>query len=229
MSTPTIQRAVQLNDEASRHLVNGDADLALDRYKKALSILRDGLQEDEESSMVWEEHGHNPGVQIANDTPIQLRAYPSIRGNRQSFVSARPLHYQEVGAHGVERNTCMKLLSAVVIFNLSLLYHTIDLDRGTTALQPSCIQLYDMCRELLDRAEVRHHRESAILRAICLNNMAVITYDLDEYATTEALLQNLVHCLTTQDGPNEYFGPHEMQGFALNCMLLRAPTGAKAA
>jgi hypothetical protein len=226
MSAQTIQHAAKLNEEASSLLLNGDSNAALAQYKEALKILRSTLQDEDE--VVANTELSDSALNVYK-VPIRLRALPlpEEQWENQKFIYRMLICYGEPLPR--ETGTCAKLLSAVVVFNLSFLYQIEEMDRCTCILQSSSARLYEMCLNLLN-TEARHCRERAILRAICFNNMAHIAYDHEEYTTTEILLQSLVQCLTNEAGPDVFFDPKEMQAFAFNCLLVRgAPTVAKAA
>mmetsp|Transcript_14092 Transcript_14092/g.24518 ORF Transcript_14092/g.24518 Transcript_14092/m.24518 type:complete len:236 (+) Transcript_14092:104-811(+) len=221
-----IHHVVQLNEEGSSFLVNGKANDALQKYKEALGILKDKLKEEEGKlygpMRVMDGNNVMDGVFHIDTVPLLPR--PAAH---ETFIYRNAVRYHQAGLTAGSEASNMKLLSAIVIFNMALYYHISDLDKGTTALQTTCLQLYDMCLDLLERLP-QHGLECSVLRAICFNNMAHVAYERGDYSECRTLLDHLMYYISLEE-TKVFFEETDVQGFILNCMMMHPPTGAKAA
>jgi hypothetical protein len=229
-----MHHVVHLNEEGSSFLVDGKGDDAIEKYKEALGILKNQLQA-EENAFVDNNNVEEDQDAMDGDDDDEAVLVPSLCISTvpfqprpdagQPFIYRNVVRYQETS--GSTDSLDMKLLSAVVIYNMALFYHTSDLDHGTTVMQTSCMQLYDMCLDLLERIP-QGRSECIILRAICLNNMAHVAFERDDYPGARTLLDHLMFTMN-QDVSRAFFDERDVQGFVLNCMLMRPPTVARAA
>ncbi len=231
--------SVQLNDEACFSLICGKNEQAIAKCKKALGILKQGLVSMDSNEDVClfrhQKRGGGPGGNIreleaeVNPPELRIDTSPSLARRASeglSFVYTNAFRFRP--SRGESLMVDVDLICAVVIFNMALSYHTYIPLYECTNLHESSLQLYELCLSLLER-QSQDFLECRVLRSVCFNNMAHLSYENGNFSDSRDLLDDLMQSLNQDGSLCAFFHEGEVQGFVLNYMLLHAPNTARAA
>lgn len=157
-----------------------------------------------------------------------IAASPSVTmmaSEGQPFVYTNAFRLE---TYGETSRLDIDLICAVIVFNMALSYHTCKQLDESADLRSSSLQLYELCLSLVENAR-RDSLECRIFRSVCLNNMAHLSYENDDFSDMVDLLDDLMQSLNQDESLCAFFEEGVIQGFVLNSMYMHPPIAARAA
>jgi hypothetical protein len=250
--TRFLDQAVKLTNEGTRLLVLGREDRAINEFKTAHETMRKiGLSGRHPKLAAaqpqdWQRACSSFGAQASSlladrsaeqpqyASPVRLPSPPAATGGDHSsfFVYSQALNVNiSVGMdHGADTDT---LISAIIIFNLALLYHLKGTREQNAASKhhAKSMRLYAMSLELLKNLNnsSSYHEDVVLLLVACWNNMSHISYEQADVDSALLQLSELQWLLRMIDARPSHFTADDMDSFMLNGMFMHALLTARAA
>jgi hypothetical protein len=224
-----FNQVIQLNNDGTSLLVFGEEDLAIDKFKSALEIMKRGLAKRQTRTGSQDSHHISSDK---SDGPVSCDSAPRLSPltlpcpvPEYSFVYSNALKLSRFCDYLVDSD--IKFLSAAIIFNMAMVYNIKGVRESSAIEQTRSLRLYEMCLALLENLNSRH-MDSFLLRVACLNNMSQIAYEQGDFDGARLMLNN-VQYLMSMNVKQTFFDEDDLQGFMLNVMLMHAPSAARAA
>jgi tetratricopeptide (TPR) repeat protein len=252
MTPRLLDQAVKLTNEGTRLLVLGREDRAINEFKTALETMREiGLSGRHPKLAAaqpqdWQRAYSSFGAQasslladISEEQPqyaslVRLSSPPAATGGDHSFffVYSQALKVNiSVGMdHGADMDT---LISAIIIFNMALLYHLKGTREQNAASKhhAKSMRLYALSLELLknQKNSSSYHEDVVLLQVACWNNMSHISYEQADVDRALLQLCEVQWLLRMMDDRPSHFTEEDMGRFMLNGMFMHALSTARAA
>ena len=238
--TAHLECAARLNNNAVDRLMAGDNKVAIEIFTKSLALLMRGpktaVRQQEVSRPVNPWLGqllaplspHDPSENIC----IHYASSPlNSLTDRQSYIYNHALHFLSLDDYSIENfeSTTTHILSAMMIFNLSLAYHRVYTQNGNKACAGRAIKLYSVVLIVL-KNNSSIAGTAAVMKVATINNMSQLRFQEGDYSQARQSLDELsqrLHLLKSRR-PQE-LKEDEVRGIMMNVLFLRAPRVAAAA
>lgn len=254
-----IQAVAERNNLGVAHLDAGDMKSALSHFSEALNCTMRDLEEEpvevapvvgwdsnggkEESSvaqeMVFLPHESDSYVQEkARIVPLPTKTCPATL----PFAYVRGINLIPCqGAYSPDPLVNATIVSSIIIFNLSIIYHLKGLEAGDRSVQllNKARSLYQKCQSLVADAGVplgaTGNPVIDMLSMALYNNLAHVSFEMDCYGDSRLYFEHLIQVSLTvvpESYGDAYSGillDQQKSHFLLNAIILQAPKLAAAA
>ena len=241
---------MQLNNAGVACLDSGKTLQALNLFREALTHTMVQLRKPD--SLPGSLHATNTCQSTSESLPFEstltpdfMSLFPGICEGSQNwvpFIHARAMRIiANHGAYAKDPMVNATLNSAIIIFNLAVVYHVKAVGESVSQGPRLCKakSLYEKSYLLLADCNVLAcaggNPTIDLLSMALLNNLAQITYELTEYDSSQLYFQELVR-FAHSVSPDAYgncsiatFMDYQKSSFLLNAMFLHAPSIAPAA
>jgi hypothetical protein len=238
-----LECAARLNNDAVDRLMAGDNQIAMARFKKSAALLRRGVllnqaaRQQKVSRPVNLLQEQLAPILLSPPDPIEdicihHASSPLFRlTDRQSYyIYNHALHFSldDYSLENFESST--HILSAMILFNLSLAFHRVYEQNGKKACARRAITMYSMVLKVL-KNDSSTAGTAAVVKVATINNMSQLRFQEGDYGQAQQSLVELsqrLHFLKSRC-PQELFKDDEFRGIMLNVLFFRAPRVAGAA
>jgi hypothetical protein len=219
-----IKYACSLNNQGVDLLVSGDFSKAMRYFTKALSILKEAVNEAGTTSPCIE-------MNISSEDA----ALPFCEST-SAIPGLQDMHFY-IYDHGImltgtatgENGDMLALYSAVVLFNLGLASHHEGRLLGHERAFKKASLFYNVTVSILSGSTMPVGMSATILTLLALNNRSQIHYDQCEYIQSVDCMKAISRIMGSVNGICSVLNEKDIKGLVLNSMLQDVPTGAQAA
>jgi hypothetical protein len=219
----SIKYACILNNQGVELLVSGDFSRATRSLTKALSIVKQAVNEAGTPSCT--------GMYLSSEEAGLPFCQSTV-----AIPGLRDTHFY-VYDHGImlidtakrENGDLLPLYSAAILFNLALACHHEARLHGQAKAFKKASLFYNVTVGILNASSMPDDMSVTLLTLLALNNKSQIHNDQCDYIQSVECLKSVSGIMGSVDDLYSILNEEDIKGLILNTMLLNVPTAAQAA
>jgi hypothetical protein len=219
----SIKYACSLNNQGVELLVSGDFSRATRSLTKALSILKEAVEEAGTTSYT--------GMHLSSEEaelPF-CESTLAIPGLRDTHFYIYDHGIMLTGAANGGKDDMLPLYSAAILFNLALASHHLARLHGHAKAFKKASLFYNVTLDILNASSMSDDMSVTLLTLLALNNKSQIHNDQCEYIQSVDCLKTISGIMGSVNDLYSVLNEEDIKGLMLNTMLLNVPTAAQAA